>query len=366
MEKRNRSLTQRSCVRMQRRRRAEVERESRATAERANMERKKRAIKRSGYCEIRQDDEQEKITTDTICHYILHPVIFSTIGNSNDFYFHSLKLRWNERNTLKDPRCQKLLRGLHLKEHEFETLDIEHLIRFKGNGWFTSSRKTDLAKIGKVAGYFLRRFACAVGKALDDNFDPEFYSSISAEYLNDLFKELKDNETIVPVIVKLELSSLSNFDASKFVCLSEDIANVLVNGKKIIIPRRVNLLEISSDFHDWAWRLLNSSSLETQQQLINDLMHDHITTKSVLQVDDENQIDSALQVTENENENAGEALCRQVAVTTSNVGCMEYIPLQAERKNHHNRICHLVERRPASSRSKKRSTKYPLQTFFMK
>lgn len=348
-------MKRRTCVGMKRDVKDAVDRKTRSEMERkmrAGMERKNRVMKRSGNL---SDYVPRKISTDTVCHYILHPVIFSTIGKSNDFYLHSLRMFWNDKNLLKDARCQKLLSGLHLKPDDFEKWDFENLERSKDNGWFISSRKNDLAKIGKIAGYFLRRFVCVVGKALDEYFDPEFYSPINIKDLDDVFEELKANNTIVPIIVKVELSALSYFDASRFVCLPEDIVNGITNGNKTLLPRRVNLLEITTDFHDWAWRLLNSPELETRQQLFNILIRD-------LQVDDEDHSP----VTLSENNATEEILYPQIEfINPDNGNAIEDVSLQVGNVSHQDRICCQGERRLASSRLKKRSTKYPSQLFCM-
>lgn len=242
-----------------------------ARKSRSVMERRRRVLRRSGKCANYDGNTKQKTAPEIICHYILYPVVLSTVEKSNDFYFHALRLSWNDRNKLKDFRCQKLLRGLHLKEDDIESLDIETLARSEENGWFISSRKNDLAKIGSVAGYFLRGFACSVGKALDSNYNKDVYSGMNAKALNDMFTEMKNNQTIVPVILKVEISQHSNFEVQRFVCLTEDLVNMLVSGEEMLIPRRVKILKISTVFHDWAWRSLNSER-ENREQLLNEIM----------------------------------------------------------------------------------------------
>lgn len=237
---------------------------------RSAMQRKRRAEKRSGKRKNYEGYEKRKMTNDKVCRYILFPMVLSSIGKPNDFYFHALNLRWNCKNISRDRRCQELIRGLHLGENveNVENVEIHNLARSRETGWFMSSRKNDLAKIGKLAGYFLRMFACSVGQALDENF--AFNSRIDVKDFNDLIKELKDNKTIVPAIVKLEISRDSHFDASKFVCLNEEHVEKLVNGNEIIATRRAKLLEISSGLQEWAWRLLNLATLKTRRELLND------------------------------------------------------------------------------------------------
>lgn len=192
-------------------------------------------------------------------------MVFSSIGKPNEFYFHVLNLKWNCKNISKDYRCQELIRGLNLQEH----VEIDNLTISNETGWFKSSKKTDLAKIGKVSGYFFRMFACSVGQALDENFT-DFYSRVDDKDLNDVINVLKDNLTIKPAIIKLEISGESKFDASKFLCLNEQQVNKLVNGKEIIATRRSKILEISSGLQDWAWSLLNEAALEKRRELLSD------------------------------------------------------------------------------------------------
>lgn len=316
---------------------------------RDQMERKRRAINRSAKCENGQGYVKRKMTIDTVCHYILHPVVYSTIGKSNDFFFHALRLCWNDKNILKDTRCKKLLYGLHLREGDIETLDVMNLTRSNENGWFTSSRENDLAKIGKLSGYFLRRFACTIGKALDDNFDPECCSWVGDKNLDELLKELKER-TIIPVIVKLEISPHSEFDSSRFVCLAEDVVNNLVNGKEMVISRRVKLLEISAAFHDKVWLLLNSSAPGTRQQLINELFNNTLMEIVPLEAENENRTDMVPPV-EDKNPNL--------------IIPMGDISPKVNSKDHQARVCSQLERRPASSRSKQRNARYPIDEFDM-
>lgn len=96
----------------------------------------------------------------------------------------------------KDARCREIFRGLHLQKE----IKIADLAKSSETGWFSSSKKSDLAKIGKVAGYFLRNFTCSVGRALDDKFNREEYTPVIDLQFCD-----KDNKTIMPVVVKLEI-----------------------------------------------------------------------------------------------------------------------------------------------------------------
>lgn len=221
---------------------------------------------RSGRRIITHNYEKRKMTTDKVSHFILFPVVLSSVGKCNDFYLHSLSLCWNDKNLCKDTRCKHLIHGLYLKDK----LNIYDLEKCGETGWFTSTRSNDLLNIGKMVGYFIRCNACAVAKALDEMFIPESYSLIEDKEFNDFMNEFKINKTVVPVIVKVDISPESNFDASKFVCLSDDIVSNLVNGEEVVVTRRVKLLKIIEDLHDWAWQVLNTSSTECRQKLISE------------------------------------------------------------------------------------------------
>lgn len=305
------------------------------------MERKRRAAKRSVNKKNLQVYVKRKMTTDTVCHYLLYPVVLSTIGKSNDFYFHALRLMWNERNISKDARCRKLFQGLHSEDGEIETLGIENLARAKENGWFTSSRKNDLAKIGKLAGYFLRHFASSIGKAFDENLNPE--SSIGVTVLNDLFHVLKENKTITPAIIKVEISPNSNFDPSRFLCMTEDVVKILFNNEELMLSRRARLMEVSASFHDWAWRLLNSSAPETRNQLMDDLIMETRPNESIIE-------DVPMDV-----------LYPQIELIEEPKGAFA----QVENKNHR-AGGRETELRPSSSRIKQQNVKYSSEFFVMK
>src|ERR1700761_1516050 len=115
---------------------------------------------------VSEEYEKRKMTTDLVDHYILFPVVFSALGRKNEFYIHALSSCWNDKNILKDSRCQQMFRGLNLKQ----PIEIDGLSK-STDGWFTSCRHNDLEKIGKVAGYFIRLFSRTVGIALDGKFD---------------------------------------------------------------------------------------------------------------------------------------------------------------------------------------------------
>lgn len=236
------------------------------------MDRKKRYTTRKAYkkrlekCKKSNDYVKRVMTTDKACHYILFPVNFSTVGKSNDFFLRILNLCWNDKNLQKDTRCREMFRGLHLQK----AVKIADLPKSPKTGWFISSRKTDLAKIGKVAGYFIRRFACSVGSALDDTFNREVYTPIINKHFNECVNALKDNKTIMPVVVKLEISSESCFDNSRFISLNDDLVNNLTSGVEIVGTRKAKLLKIKTELHDWAWQLLNSPTLEQRTKLLND------------------------------------------------------------------------------------------------
>lgn len=338
-------VMERSKAVMHRNNLAEMKLKCRADVERQRqncLERSSRAISRSGNHESLQNSVQKK-PIDTIRHYLLHPVILSTIGQSNDFFFHVIRMMWNDRNTMKDLRCQKLLQGICLKEDDVESLDIKTLARTKGEGWFSSSRKNDLTKIGKIAGYFLKRFACAIAESLDENYN--FYSTINNDELNNLCQELKNNRNIVPVIIQLDISSQSDFDVSRFLCLPEDIVNILASGEKRIISRRVSLLEISSDFQEWSWCLMNSPAIETRRQLIDDLPREH------LRIGNNGNVSQHLSILPSEDE-----------ADHYNDVLPDEIPTQKDSYE----ACRRVEGRATSSRLKKPNAKYPSELFLLK
>lgn len=234
------------------------------SARRAVIERKKRfenrktnSLESNGYI-------KRKMTTSKVCHYILFPVVSSTVGKSNDFLFHVLSLCWNDKNLLNDPRCQKMFRGLYL-EQKIETSDLN---KSAETGWFTSSRASDLVKIGKIVGYFIRTFACSVGGALDNTFDPFAYSPIEDNHFNECVSALK-GKAVLPVVVKIEISSESCFDVTQFICLKEEIVRDITSGNEIAGSRRSKILKIQTKFHDWAWQVLNTPILEERLKLVN-------------------------------------------------------------------------------------------------
>lgn len=230
------------------------------------MDRNKRYKKRLAKLKSNNYLKRE-ITTDKVCHYILYPIVFSTIGKTNDFYFHILKLCWNDKNLLKDFRCQEMFRGLHLQQG----VEIADLVLSAETGWFTSSRRNDLAKIGKICGYFIRNFACSIGQALDEKFNPEAYPPILDEKFNACVYTLKENKAIIPVVVKLEISPQSNFDTERFICLSENlVSNLTDEDEEVEATCRAKLLKIKPELHSWSWRLLNVRSFEERVELLND------------------------------------------------------------------------------------------------
>ncbi|KAJ6649710.1 Lithostathine-2, partial [Pseudolycoriella hygida] len=158
---------------------------------------------------------------------------------------------------------------------------------------------------------------------------------------------------------KLELSSSSDFDATRFVCLSEDVANKFMNGKELNVPRRVKLLEIASSFTDIAWCILNSAELDTRQELINDVVHGNTPMESVPFQPIENLMNNiALQ----QNINTEEASFPQVAVVNSDENSpLADVTLQVD----DNQSCKTIISRQLSSRLKKPSLKYSLREYFV-
>lgn len=236
------------------------------SSRRSIVERNERCKKRESKNSNFNGYAKRKMTGEKVCHYILFPVVTSTIGKSSDFYFHILSLCWNDKNLLHDSRFQKLLLGLHLNQE----VDISDLDQSTETGWFIGSNARDLAKIGKIAGYFLRSHACSVGSALDENFDPDAYVPIPNADFNECVNSLKENKAITPVVVKLEISPESCFDASKFICLNEELVRGFVSGNEVSGSRRAKLLQIKPGLHGWAWDLLNTKTLEQRLKLVND------------------------------------------------------------------------------------------------
>ncbi len=228
--------------------------------------------------------EKRKNCTSTVSHFIVFPVTPSTIGKSNDFYLHSLSLCWNDKNMLNDARCKHMLRGLYLKS------EVEHgsLAKSAETGWFSSSRSNDLRKIGNIAGYFIRNHACSVAVAMDEQFVPGG-EPINNKEFNDFISGLKEGKTIVPTIVKLDISPDSYFDTSKFICLDENFAKNVIGDEVTVVTRRAKILNIKTELHDWAWRLLNVPSDENRQELIDlNLVNDILSAR---QSEESQQID---------------------------------------------------------------------------
>lgn len=228
------------------------------------MDREKRYKKRLATSKINRYVKRE-VTTENVTHYILYPVVPSTINATNDFYFHLLQLCWNDKNILKDRRYQRMLCGMRLKD----VVDTEKLAISTESGWFTSSRQNDLEKIGKIAGYFIRKFAYSIGQAVYEGIDSDNYSPIIDEKFNAFVDSLKANKAIVPVVVKLQISQQSSFDTERFICVDEDIVKKLADGDEILASFRSKLIKIKPGFHDWAWRLLNMRTLEERNQGLN-------------------------------------------------------------------------------------------------
>lgn len=208
---------------------------------------------------------KRKTTSEKVCHYILFPVVSSTVGRPSDFFFHALSLCWNDKNVHKDAQCIRMFRGMRLKQE----INISDLCKNNETGWFTGSNAGDLEKIGKVAGYFVRVCAVTVCSALDESFNIDDCKPVLSKYFNDCVKGLKESKTVIPVVVKLEISPHSYFDFSKFICLNEDLVRNVTNGKKVVGSRRATLLEIDSQFHDWAWTLLNTEAVKDRLDIVN-------------------------------------------------------------------------------------------------
>lgn len=51
--------------------------------------------------------------------------------------------------------------------------------------------------------------------------------------------------------------------------MNDDLVNNLTIGDEIVATRRAKLLKIKDEMHDWAWRLLNSPTLEQRTKLLS-------------------------------------------------------------------------------------------------
>lgn len=210
-------------------------------------------------------------------------MVVSTINRTNDFYFHILQLCWNDKNIRNDRRYRQMVCGLRLKE----AVDTQSLQISEKTGWFTSSRQNDLAKIGKIAGHFIRMFAYSIGEALFEDFDFDQHSSIPDEKFNEYVESLKVKKAIVPVVVKIKISKQSSFDPKRFICVSQDHINELSDGEEISASFRSKLITIKTEYHDWAWKLLNARTLDERTQRLNDIIPIREQTSGPIQVSSE-------------------------------------------------------------------------------
>lgn len=218
---------------------------------------------RSKEINVRQEYQKRKMTNDTVSHFILYPVAFPAIGKKNEFFIHALSLCWNDKNTLKDSRCQQMYRGLHLQH----PIDTESLLK-STNGWFTSCRHNDLEKIGKVSGYFIRLFSRSVASVLDEKFDTQS-RPIDDDKFADFVCSLKREKIVVPAIIKLQLSVESAFDASQFIQLNEKDATDLSNGDELIVTPRCSILKVADELHEWGWHMLDMINYEDRQNVLS-------------------------------------------------------------------------------------------------
>ncbi len=228
------------------------------------MDRTKRYKKRLVTSKVDRYVKRE-ITKDNVVHHIIYPVVLSTINGSNDFYYHILQLCWNDKNILKDRRYRQMVCGLRLKD----VVDVKNLAVSDESGWFTSSRQNDLAKIGKVAGYFIRKFACSVAEALHEGNDFDDTVPIVDDVFNEFVESLKTKKAVVPVVVKLEISQQSSFDTKRFICVSDELVKQLADGDEMTTSLRCKLITIKAEYHEWAWRLLNMRTFDEQIREIN-------------------------------------------------------------------------------------------------
>lgn len=231
------------------------------------MERVKRYKKRLEVTKVNRYVKRD-FTSDKVIHYILYPVVPSTINRSNDFFFHVLQLCWNDKNLLKDRRYRQMLSGLRLKD-SVHTIDLAT----SEDGWFKSCRQNDLAVIGKIAGYFIRMFAYSVGDALYNGEDFDKLPPITDVQFNKFVESLKLENAVIPVLVKLEISEQSSFDTTRFTCVSKDLMNQLADGEESTASFRSNIIRIKPMFYDWAWQLLNMRTLEERIHWLEDKTH---------------------------------------------------------------------------------------------
>lgn len=218
---------------------------------------------RSKVINVPQEYQKRKKTNETVSHFILYPVAFPAIGKKNEFFLHALSLCWNDKNLLKDSRCQQMFRGLRL-EHPIAT---ENLLK-SADGWFTSCRHNDLEKIGKLSGYFIRLFSSSVAGVLDQNFDSQS-RPIDDDKFTDFINSLKREKIVVPAIINVQLSIESAFEPSKFIQLNENDATELSNGVEIIVTPRCKILKVSDELHEWAWQMLGMINDEDRQELLS-------------------------------------------------------------------------------------------------
>lgn len=210
-----------------------------------------------------QEYQKRKMTNDTVSHFILYPVAFPAIGKKNEFFIHALSLCWNDKNTLKDSKCQQMFRGINLQH----PIDTGSLLK-STDGWFTSCRHNDLEKIGKISGYFMRLFSSSVVGILYEKFDLQS-KPIDDDKFVEFICSLKREKIVVPAIIKLQLSVESAFDASQFIQLNEKDATDLSNGDELIVTPRCKVLKVTDELHEWAWHVLDMLNYEDRQNVLS-------------------------------------------------------------------------------------------------
>lgn len=317
------------------------------------LQRNRRAVKRSEKRKNYEGYAKRKWTTDKVCQYILFPVVPAATGKPNDFYLHALSMCWNDKNITKDYRCQQLLRGLSFRS---DIPDLRNLKRSSETGWFQSSRKVDLARIGQVAGIFLHKYASSVGAALDEKYRPGLPNQIIGEDVTSLIEELKDDGTVLPVIVKMELSADSYFDSSKFIRLNEHQVNLLATGDEIIVTSRVKLLKITTEFINLAWNVLNSISYEVQKMLL----HDITSLTPGHQIYSERGEDHMLSVTNTTESACGDKICSDYLREESPAPS-----ILADNSNLKNPSNDQIKSRANSCRVKTQNKKYSSEAFVL-
>lgn len=209
---------------------------------------------------------QTIMTMDTVTHYIIYPIVLGVIGCTNDYFLYPLSLCLNKKKLRNDERCKPMFRGFYTNE----PVDVTELKISTVTGWYTSCLAHDKEKIGKIAGYFLRRYACSVAAALDDEYIPQFYPLI--DVVDALIEPFKQNKVVVPTVLRLDISPTLGLKVNQFVQLSEGEAKRFIGeGVARIVTRRLKLFTMKDELHDTAWQLLDTLDNQDRQNILKDM-----------------------------------------------------------------------------------------------